>query len=126
LYGTIFASTAAHSRLCADVVRMTGGYPREDGGSRLKWRNRFVVILAGIPAILYWFFESPVQMVVAGGVAQALLLPLIGAAAVFLRHRHLPAEIRPSTGTTILLWVATAVMAGFALYYVWSRLGVRS
>ena len=118
LYGTVFASTAAHSRLFADMVRMAGGYERDDAVSRARWRNRFVVVLAGVPALLYWFFESPVQMVVAGGVAQALLLPLIGLAAVYLRHKHLPAEISPAPATTALLWIATAVMAGFALYYV--------
>ena len=118
LYGTIFASTAAHSRLFADMVRLTGAYAREDGRSRLKWRNRFVVLLAGVPAVLYWFLESPVQMVVAGGVAQALLLPLIGIAAVYLRHTHLPRDIQPSRGTTAMLWLATAVMSAFALYYV--------
>ncbi len=117
LYGTIFASTAAHSRLFADVVRMAGGYAREDWSSRLRWRNRFVVVLAGVPAFLYWFIESPVQMVVAGGIAQALLLPLIGIAAVYLRHTHLPAEIQPSAATTILLWIAAVVMGGFAVYY---------
>jgi Mn2+/Fe2+ NRAMP family transporter len=118
LYGTVFASTAAHSRLFADMVRMAGGYERDDAVSRARWRNRFVVVLAGVPALLYWFFESPVQMVVAGGVAQALLLPLIGLAAVYLRHKHLPPEISPAPVTTVLLWIATAVMAGFALYYV--------
>jgi manganese transport protein len=118
LYGTIFAATAAHSRLFADMVRMTGAYAREDARSRLKWRNTFVVVLAAVPAILYWFIESPVQMVVAGGIAQALLLPLIGIAAIYLRHRYLPQDIRPSSATTVLLWVATAVMAAFALYYL--------
>ena len=118
LYGTIFAATAAHSRLCADVMRMTGAYPREDAVSRSRWRNRFVVVLATVPAVLYWFLASPVQMVVAGGVAQALMLPLIGIAAIYLRHTDVPRDIRPSTGTTVLLWVATAVMAAFALYYV--------
>jgi Mn2+/Fe2+ NRAMP family transporter len=118
LYGTIFAATAAHSRLFADMVRLGGGYAREDTQRRLKWRDRFVVLLAAVPALLYWFFESPVQMVVAGGVAQALLLPLIGIAAVYLRHTHLPQDIQPSRGTTVLLWIAAAVMSGFALYYV--------
>jgi hypothetical protein len=118
LYGTIFASTAAHSRLFADMVRLTGAYARDDGRSRLRWRSRFVVLLAGVPAVLYWFFESPVQMVVAGGVAQALLLPLIGIAAVYLRHTHLPSDIQPSRVTTVLLWIAAAVMSGFALYYI--------
>jgi manganese transport protein len=118
LYGTIFASTAGHSRLFADLVRMTGAYAREDARSRLRWRSRFVVLLASVPAVLYWFLESPVQMVVAGGVAQALLLPLIGLAAIYLRHTQLPPDIAPSKGTTALLWIAMAVMAGFALYYV--------
>ena len=34
LYGTIFASTAAHSRMMADLVRVLGVYPREDAESR--------------------------------------------------------------------------------------------
>ncbi len=118
LYGTVFASTAAHSRLFADMVRVAGVYAREDGQTRLKWRSRFLVLLATVPAFLYWFFESPVQMVVAGGVAQALLLPLIGLAAVYLRHTHRPDDIRPSHGTTVALWIAAAVMSAFALYYV--------
>jgi Mn2+/Fe2+ NRAMP family transporter len=117
LYGTIFAATAAHARLFADAVRIMGFYVREDADSRLRWRDRFVVALAGIPAVLYWFFESPVRM------AQAMMLPLIGLAVTYLRHTHVPKEIRPSVATTILLWLSTAVMFGFAIYSGWSALG---
>jgi manganese transport protein len=122
LYGTIFASTAAHARLFADAVRIAGWYPRADAASRRRWRNRFVVALSVVPVMLYWFLRSPVQMVVAGGVAQALMLPLIGGAVIYLRHTQLPDEIRPTIGTTLLLWLSSAVMLGFALYYVWSRM----
>ena len=124
LYGTIFASTAAHSRLFADAVRIGGGYARDDARSRRRWRNIFLVALSVIPPILYWLFESPVQMVLAGGLAQAAMLPLIGIAATYLRHTDLPKEIQPSTGTTIMLWVATIVMLGFAVYYAASRLAL--
>jgi Mn2+/Fe2+ NRAMP family transporter len=117
LYGTIFASTAAHSRVFADAVRIMGGYARDDSRSRVRWRNRFVVLLATTPAVFYWFIESPVQMVVAGGIAQALLLPLLGLAAVYLRHTQLPAPIQPSAFTTIMLWVSASVMFGAAGYY---------
>lgn len=123
LYGTIFASTAAHARMFADAVRIIGLYPRGDAHSRRQWRNRFAVVLGGIPALLYWMFESPVQMVVAGGVSQALMLPLIGLAAMYLRHTQVPEEIRPSIATTLMLWLSTAVMFGFATYYAWSQLG---
>ena len=122
LYGTIFAATAAHARLFADAVRIMGFYAREDAESRRRWRDRFVVALAGIPAILYWLFESPVRMVVVGGIAQALMLPLIGLGVTYLRHTHVPEEIQPSVATTVLLWLSTAVMFAFAIYSGWSAL----
>jgi hypothetical protein len=122
LYGTIFASTAAHARLFADAVRIAGSYARDDAASRLRWRKRFVIVLSVLPVVLYWFLRSPVQMVVAGGIAQALMLPLIGTAAVYLRHRQLPVDVQPSVATTAMLWISTAVMLAFALYYVLSRL----
>ncbi len=122
LYGTIFASTAAHSRLFADAVRVGGGYERADTAARLWWRNLFLLVLAVLPPVFYWFFESPVQMVLAGGLAQAAMLPLIGIAAIYLRHRHVPADIQPAMWTTVMLWIATIVMAGFALYYVAAQL----
>jgi manganese transport protein len=122
LYGTIFASTAAHSRLYADALRVGGVFAREDGRSRLRWRNRFVVLLGVAPASMFWLLESPVRMVVIGGVAQALMLPIIGLSTIYLRHVHLPEEIRPSPLTTVLLWISTAVMLGFAGYYAASRL----
>jgi manganese transport protein len=118
LYGTIFAATAAHSRMMADVVRLLGVYPREDAEARRQWRNRFVIVLATLPALFFWFFASPVRMVVAGGVAQALMLPLIGIAAIYVRHTRLPRELQPAGFTTAALWLATAVMAGFAAYYL--------
>jgi len=118
LYGTIFAATAAHSRMFADVVSILGVYARDDADSRRRWRQRFVVVLAAVPALFYWFFESPVKMVVAGGIAQALMLPLIGGAAIYLRHSALPDELQPSAFTTAALWSSTAVMLAFALYYL--------
>ena len=118
LYGTIFAATAAHSRMLADVVRLLGVYRRDDAAARLRWRNRFVVLLATLPAVFFWLFASPVRMVVAGGVAQALMLPLIGFAAIYVRHTHLPRELQPSGVTTVALWISTAVMAAFASYYL--------
>ena len=125
LYGTIFASTAAHSRLFADLARILGRFARDDARARRRWRNGFVVALSVVPVLLYWLFESPVRMVVAGGIAQALMLPLIGIAVTYLRHTRLPDDILPSRGTTIMLWISTGVMLAFALFYLWSVLAGR-
>jgi Mn2+/Fe2+ NRAMP family transporter len=122
LYGTIFASTAAHARVFADALRVAGVYARDDYARRSRWRQIFVVLLATIPACTYWFIRSPVQMVVAGGMAQALMLPLIGIAVIYLRHRHLPPDVRPSVLTTIALWLSTLVMLTAAVTYLWLAL----
>ena len=62
------------------------------------------------------------RMVVVGGIAQALMLPLIGLGVTYLRHTHVPEEIQPSVATTVLLWLSTAVMFAFAIYSGWSAL----
>jgi Mn2+/Fe2+ NRAMP family transporter len=119
LYGTIFASTAAHSRIFADMCRLLGLYARDDAAARRRWRQIWVVILTLLPVGLYWLFASPVKMVVAGGIAQAVMLPLVGAGAVWLRHRRLPPELAPSRPVTIALWAAALFMAAMMAYYAW-------
>ena len=54
--------------------------------------------LSVVPVIVLLVPRSPVQMVVAGGIAQALMLPLIGGAVIYLRHTQLPEDIRPALG----------------------------
>lgn len=118
LYGTIFAATAAHSRIFADLFRLLGYFSREDYAARLRFRKVWVVILTIIPVILYFAIESPVKMVVAGGLAQAAMLPLIAVGTLILRHRHLPREIVPSRFVTGGLWFAASVIVLLMCYYV--------
>jgi manganese transport protein len=123
LYGTIFAATAAHSRVYADFCRLLGRFARDDYATRVAYRRAFVVILTTFPATLYLLFASPVKMVVAGGILQALLLPLAGFGTIYLHHRHLPAALRPSRLVTAGLWLATLVMAAAGVYGLVVTLG---
>jgi manganese transport protein len=118
LYGTIFAATAAHSRLYADMLRLMGAFKADDYARRLRYRNLFIVILTVIPVTLYFLVQSPVKMVVAGGLAQAMMLPIIGLSTLYLRHRYLPKSIAPSRWVTSGLWIATAVIVGLMGYYL--------
>ncbi len=110
LYGTIFAATAANSRIFADMLRLMGFFSADDAAARVRYRNLFVVLLTVIPAILILNLTDPVQMVRIGGIAQAMMLPVIGLGAIYLRHRHLPKDIAPSPWVTVGLWVATALI----------------
>jgi Mn2+/Fe2+ NRAMP family transporter len=118
LYGTVFASTAANSRLLADLCRLMGLFDADDYGRRLKYRRVFVVILTVIPALLFIRFASPVRMVVIGGIAQAMMLPVIGIGVIYLRHRRLPRRIAPAAWVTIGLWIATFIIICVTAYSV--------
>jgi manganese transport protein len=116
LYGTIFAATAAHSRLYADLCRVMGLFERSDYPRRLVFRRRFTVLLTVVPVLLYLLFESPVKMVVAGGISQSVMLPITGVGALYLRYRRLPRELAPGPVLTAGLWLATIAMAVATAY----------
>lgn len=118
LYGTIFAATAAHSRIYADMVRMMGGFRRDDGDARNLWRDRFVWVLTVIPILLLYTFKNPVTMVVAGGLAQALSLPVICFGVLYMRHKLQPKETAPGWWNTMWLWIAGILITALMLVYI--------
>jgi manganese transport protein len=123
LYGTIFAATAAHARSFADMCRVMGLYRRDDYGMRLRYRRGFVIAFVILPVALYLLIESPVSMVIFGGVAQALMLPLIGVATIYLHHRHLPSAVTPAVAVTVALWACTALCTAAMAYYAALTIG---
>ncbi len=122
LYGTIFAATAAESRVAADMCRLLGKFEASDYQARLRYRRRFVWILTCASAGLYLVVQSAVKMVKAGGVAQAAMLPVIAVGVLVLRYRELPPEIRPAAWQTVGLWVACLATIGAVGYYLASSL----
>jgi Mn2+/Fe2+ NRAMP family transporter len=110
LYGTIFAATAGNSRALADTTRLMGRFARNDYPARVKFMNRWVWVALIIPVVLFFVFQSPVNMVKAGGVAQAAMLPILAIGALYLRHKRLPKSVAPNRLTTVLLWVAAIII----------------
>jgi manganese transport protein len=122
LYGTIFAATASNSRVFADMARLMGFFEAGDYRQRVRYRNGFIIAITAIPVLLILLFKSPVKMIVAGGVAQALMLPVIGIGTLYLRHRHLPASIAPPRRVTAAMWIATGIIVLLMGYYVIEQL----
>ena len=121
LYGTVFAATAAHSRLFADMMRLVGLFERNDYPARVRFRRLFLLVLAVLPAIFFLFIQSPVWMVVMGGISQAIMLPVITGGTLYLRYRHLPRLVEPSTLTTAAVWISGLVMVFMVGYSLLNR-----
>ena len=111
LYSTVFASTAAHCRVWADLLGMLGIYDKSNYALRLRAVRIMVVVLLVVPCFYFMWVKEPVLMVKIGGIAQAIMLPVIGGFAVYLRYKHMPTTILPKPWITLMLWVSAVLMA---------------
>ena len=104
-------------------MRVLGGYDRHDAAARFRYIRIFSAVLLLIPVLYYVLLREPVLMVKIGGIAQALMLPIIGAATLYLRYVHLPRRILPKGWITLALWVTTALTAVMMGYSLLRQLG---
>ncbi len=117
LYGTIFAATAANSRVFSDMACLMGAFAPDDYASRVRWRQRFVVGLLVIPAALFFLRINPVQMVTISGNGQAIMLPVIAISVLWLKLKRLPGEVGGGAGYRAALWIASVLTIGLMGWY---------
>jgi len=118
LYSTFFVGCAGLARVGADAL-LRFGLVREDAASQ---RRAVQVLGAVIPlfgALAFALVRAPEKLILASGVAQALMLPVLGLTALWLRYRRTPRSLAPG-----LLWDIGLVLSflGFLLAGGWLAL----
>ena len=107
LYSTFFVVSAGYSRMVADAFGLFGFHDGSEE-ARLKW-TRVISALWPIGALItYVFVRAPVAMILASGVAQAVMLPMLGVAVLYFRYRRNDESLGSSRLWDILLWVSCA------------------
>ncbi len=106
LYSTLFAATAGTSRLLADFLRVNRFIDPERDDLRMRWVRIFCMVLPLLGFGLFVSMANPVRMVMIGGKMQAISLPLIASAAVFLRDRRTDQRIKPGRVWDVFLWLS--------------------
>lgn len=123
LFKTLYISSAGNSRLLADFFSLAGFVRYERPEQRAKMIHRFSLLIPVIALILFFTFKDPRQMVVIGGFAQGLMLPLISGVTVFFRYRRTDRRITPTLVLDILLWIAFVLITCVALYAAQDQIG---
>jgi len=117
-YSSVFSATAGHARILADFAVVAGYARRHDYRRRLLFIRAAVLLTLLVPTLCYLWLQEPVLMVLIGGVAQALMLPVIAFSTLYL-GRRLPAELRPAPWLRAFLWISSLlILAAAALYLV--------
>jgi Mn2+/Fe2+ NRAMP family transporter len=118
LFKTLYVSSASNSRLAADFFGLAGIANRTQPGWREKWIRRFCIMLPLVGLGLYFLRRDPKAMVIIGGFMQGATLPLISAAAIYLRYRRTDKRLAPSLLSDVCLWLAFVSITAVAIYAI--------
>jgi Mn2+/Fe2+ NRAMP family transporter len=123
LFKTLYISSAGNSRLLADFFSLAGFFRYERAEQRASMIHRFSLLIPVIALALFFTFKDPRQMVVIGGFAQGLMLPLISGVTVYFRYRRTDRRITPSFAGDYFLWIAYLLITVVAIYAAQDQIG---
>lgn len=116
LYSTFFVVAAGYARIVADGLQLFGLI----GSSRADRQRGTQILSVAWPiaaAIIYAFVQAPAAMVLASGVAQAIMLPMLGFAALYFRYRRTDQELTPGPTWDTMLWLS---FIGLLIAGIWT------
>jgi manganese transport protein len=119
LFKTLYVATAANSRLTVDFLNLVGVWRPEGAEGRERTVKVFCVVYPVLALGLYYAFREPQGLIKAGGIAQALMLPLIAGATIYLRRRDNDPRVGPSLLSDIFTWLAFVGITTVASYSVY-------
>lgn len=118
LFKTLYVSAASHSRLTSDFLSLAGFVQYPNAEKRARFIRGFCFFYPCFAVALYLFFGEPKAMVVFGGFFQALTLPVIAGATLYLRYFRTDRRLAPTITSDICLWTAFITIAAVACWAV--------
>lgn len=107
LYSTFFVATAGNTRMAADALRVFKiAGPTEE--ARRWWIRLFCGVFPFLSLTIFTISKDPVRLVLISGMAQSIMLPMLGGAALYFRYRRCDPRIRPRLLWDIFLWASVA------------------
>ncbi len=116
LYSTFFVASAGNARMGADALRVfrVPGVRNTDDVKR--WTRYFCGAIPIVAMLIYFANPKPVSLVMISGLAQAVMLPMLGFAALYYRYYRCDPRLKPGVVWTSLLWIS---FGGLLLTGVW-------
>ncbi|NUQ65951.1 MAG: Nramp family divalent metal transporter [Pirellulales bacterium] len=105
LYSTFFVASASHARVSADAIRVFGiGAGTE--AHRIWWVRALCIILPVFSFLVWVFIPKPDKLILASGIAQGMMLPMLAVATLYFRYYRCDKRICPGRLWDFLLWLS--------------------
>jgi hypothetical protein len=121
LYSTFFVAIAGHARVSADAAAVFG-LAKRTPAAQLWWVRGFCVLFPLIALGFCVLIRHPVKMVLASGVMQAVMLPMLAAATLYFRYRRCDRRIAPGQLWDLMLWLSAFGMLIAGAWLAWDKI----
>ena len=114
LYSTFYVANASHARTFTDglhVVNMLSDN-RESQANMVKLLSALFPMLC---LAVYWLLPNPAWLVLISGSAQAVMLPMLGFAALYFRYYKTRRDLLGSRFVELGLWISVALLFAIGL-----------
>jgi Mn2+/Fe2+ NRAMP family transporter len=109
LYSTFYVANASHARTFSDGLSVLSVISADET-TQAKWVKRLSGLFPMLCLAVYWILPQPAWLVLLSGSAQAIMLPMLGFAALYFRYRKCLPELKPSRLFDIGLWGSVVVL----------------
>jgi Mn2+/Fe2+ NRAMP family transporter len=116
LYSTFFVAIAGHARTSADALTV---FKLSKGGDAAFsfWIKIFCVLFSLLGFLFYAVLRAPVALVLAGGLMQSTMLPVLGFAALYYRYKRSDPRLPSTWLRDALLWIS---VVGLLVAGIWA------
>ena len=121
LYSTLVAAADGNSRIVGDALVLAGRIPGDEA-SRRVWTRRVSIAWPLVALGLALAIREPVGMVLASGLAQAMMLGALAIAVLYFRHAKSDRRLVPSRAWDAVLWVSCVALFVVASWTAWREL----
>jgi Mn2+/Fe2+ NRAMP family transporter len=121
LFSTFFVSNATKARLMTDALHVFRIRPLVNDSARSRSVRFFSVAFPIVCFVVYAIFPKPVTLILISGLMQALLLPMLGVAALWFRHRTIDPALKPGRFWDILLLLSVLAFFVVGITIAWNK-----
>lgn len=105
LYSTFFVATAGNARMASDALAVFGVGAKSPAAQRW-WVRTFSAVFPFTSLAIYLASKDAVALVLASGMAQSVMLPMLGGAALWFRYRRGDRRLDPGRAWDAALWLS--------------------
>lgn len=120
LYSTFLVANAGNARMIADFVGVIGLSSRDhESASRRRLVRGLSTLLPLICVVAFVAFPEPVRLIKIAGMTQAIMLPMLGFAALYFRYGETDVRLRPGIAWDVALAISSLALLTAACWGVY-------